>query len=136
MRGDPEAIRRLVLNLVDNARKHTPQGVIRIAACARTDGDDPVVEITVEDTGEGIAPEMADRLGIACVLNAGTSGEKYVKGTGLGLAICKGNVAAHGGSMSIRSERGKGTRVTVSLRANLPEAAVGTELSLRKEIGS
>jgi cell cycle sensor histidine kinase DivJ len=120
MRGDADAIRRLVLNLVSNARKYTTCGSIRVTARATTDAGRRWVEITVADTGAGIPPEIRDRLGEAFALNAGLVGNNHVNGTGLGLAICKGIAGAHGGALSISSEVGKGTTVVARLRADLP----------------
>ena len=119
MRGDADAVRRLVLNLLSNARKHTADGQIHVGVRHFEDGGDGWIEITVSDTGAGIPPEILGRLGQAFALNAGVVGGDHVKGTGLGLAICKGIVAAHGGGMTVRSAPGRGTSVTVRLRTDL-----------------
>jgi signal transduction histidine kinase len=124
MRGDADAIRRLVLNLVSNARRFTTAGSIRVKARQWADGGDRWVEIGVTDTGTGIPPEIRDRLGEAFALNAGLVGPNHVSGTGLGLAICKGIALAHGGALSVRSEVGKGTTVVARLRADLESATV------------
>ena len=135
MAGDADAVVRLVLNLLGNAVRHTPAG--RISVTARVVGDDlggggarggdgrRWVELRVCDTGEGIAPEILDRLGEPFAMNAGIVGAKHVKGTGLGLAICRGIVEAHAGEMTFDSRVGQGTRVTVRLRADLPAPAAG-----------
>ena len=119
MNGDADAIRRLVLNLLSNARKFTSQGRITVTALASRRDDEQWVDVQVSDTGAGIPPEIRDRLGEAFALNAGLVGANHVTGTGLGLAICKGIAAAHGGSLSIRSEIGRGTTVTARLRTDL-----------------
>jgi signal transduction histidine kinase len=119
LRGDADAVRRLVLNLASNARKHTARGSIRVSARALSDGGRRWVEIAVADTGAGIPPEIRDRLGEAFALNAGLVGPNHVSGTGLGLAICKGIAQAHGGGLSISSDVGKGTTVVGRLRADL-----------------
>lgn len=137
MMGDEDAIRRLVLNLVSNAHKHTKEGSIRVVACVVDEAEGDVVEIEIQDTGEGIRPEIADQLGTAFVLNAGIAGAKYVEGTGLGLFICKGIVAAHGGTMAIRSAPGKGTTVTVHLRAALTDPVpVSDDLRIDQDIAA
>ena len=125
MSGDAEAVARLVLNLLGNAAKHTKAGRIAVSARGFEERGRRWVEVAVEDTGEGIAPEILGRLGEAFALNAGIVGEKYVKGTGLGLAICAGIAAAHGGRMRFESRVGDGTRATVRLRADLPGAVAG-----------
>lgn len=137
MNGDADAIRRLVLNLVDNSHKHTAEGSIRVMVRRLDEPQEPRIEIEVQDSGEGIARHLADRLGTAFALNTGIAGASYTKGTGLGLAICKGIVAAHGGTLSIQSAQGKGTTVTVRLRTDLAEAVADTaDLTIEREIAA
>jgi signal transduction histidine kinase len=122
MRGDADALRRLVLNLANNAAKFTEAGSIHVRASATTaDGQGEWVVIEVRDTGRGMTPETAARLGEAFALNTGVVGDGPAAGVGLGLAICKGIAAAHGGTISVASAPGRGTTVTVRLRADLPE---------------
>jgi PAS domain S-box-containing protein len=123
MSGDTDAVCRLVLNLVNNAAKHTHAGMIHIRARALSIADCDYVEIEVTDTGEGMPRDIAARLGQAFALNSGVIGTNHVRGSGLGLAICRGIVAAHGGTITVASELGAGTTVTVLLRADLPQAA-------------
>ena len=134
MQGDADAVRRLVLNLLSNARKYTTAGRIRVAAGPSRERGDGWVEISVSDTGAGIPPDIRDRLGEAFALNAGLVGANHVNGTGLGLAICKGIAAAHGGGLSVRSDVGKGTTVVATLRSDLPGPA--TELGKSIATGS
>ena len=129
IRGDHDAVRRLVVNLAGNAAKFTSDGRIDIIARRVVDGPHPFVELTVRDTGSGIAPHLRGRLGQAFALNAGIVGGGHVSGAGLGLAICRGIVAAHGGTLSIESSVGGGTCVTARLRADL-EAPRGTTVPL------
>ena len=110
--GDPDAIRRLVVNLVNNAAKYTPFGSISVT-CHKL--DDQTIEIRVSDTGKGISPTIAARLGEPFALNSGSVGSNHIQGTGLGLAICKGIAAAHGGQIVIESAPGKGTTVSLWL---------------------
>jgi PAS domain S-box-containing protein len=123
MRGDADAVRRLVTNLVTNARKHTTDGGIEVAAQLLDEEVEGVrrrwVQLHVSDTGSGIPPEIVERLGEAFALNAGVVGARHVSGTGLGIAICKGIVEAHGGEMTIDSAPGRGTTVLVRLWADL-----------------
>jgi PAS domain S-box-containing protein len=120
MSGDRDAFQRLVVNLAGNAHKFTEAGRIDVTVRQRVADDVRWTELTVRDTGCGIAPEIRGRLGEAFTLNAGIVGDHHVGGTGLGLAICRGIVRAHDGSMAIESEVGRGTCVTVRLRADLP----------------
>lgn len=119
MQGDAHAIRRLVLNLLNNAHKHTSEGTIRLAVREAVEGDTRWVEMRVTDTGKGISRSVADQLGRAFALNRGSVGTEHVEGAGLGLAICKGIVAAHGGSIGVRTGRNEGTTFTVLMRADL-----------------
>ena len=125
MRGDADAVRRLVMNLLSNAHKHTAAGSIAVTARATTVGPDaaPAVCVEVRDTGCGIAPDVRARLGEAFALNSGVVGKTYVTGTGLGVAICKGIVLAHGGAIDIDSAPGRGTAVSAPHRADLPGPA-------------
>jgi len=121
MNGDAAAVRRLLVNLLNNAYKSTPEGEIHLRAASQPRDDGVCVQLQVGDTGEGMPAEVAERLGVAFALNSGVVGESYVRGSGLGLAICRGIVAAHGGRISVQTAPGKGTTVTVLLRADLIE---------------
>jgi two-component system sensor histidine kinase BaeS len=99
---DPARIRSVLGNLLSNALRHTPAGG-SVKAAVSGSGDEVVV--TVADTGEGIAPELLPRVF-----------ERFVKGatspgSGLGLAIAHDIVAAHGGTLEIKSAVGSGTTV-------------------------
>ena len=70
------------------------------------------VHLEVSDTGAGIDPAVQNRL-----FEPFVSTKEIGRGTGLGLSICKQIVEAHGGSISVESEPGKGARFTVALPA-------------------
>lgn len=129
MCGDECAIRRLIINLLSNAQKHTRSGAIGVSITAVTVDDTPHVELAVSDTGAGMSPETAARLGEAFALNAGVVGEKNVSGSGLGLAICRGIVSAHGGTIAIQSKLNEGTICRVRLRADLLAALASDQLA-------
>ena len=105
--ADPVLFGRAVSNLVDNAVRFTPDGG-RIAISLTTNQEE--AKITVQDTGCGIAgehlPRIFDRFYRA---DASRSSE----GTGLGLALVKSIADLHGGSVSVESEVGRGTLVTL-----------------------
>lgn len=110
---DPDHLARIVGNLLDNALRHTPaDGRVRVRARTADGG----VEIAVEDTGEGIAPEHQERLGEA-FYRPDAARSRSTGGAGLGLAICTALAHALGGTLSIRSEPGRGTTVTLTLPA-------------------
>ena len=105
--GDAHLLHRVLLNLLDNALRHTPtEGEVRVSA--RPNG------FVVTDTGEGIAPEHLAHLGER-FYRVDSARARTGGGTGLGLAISRSIVAAHGGTIQVESEPGKGTTVTVTL---------------------
>ena len=84
-------------------------------------GPQPYVELAVEDTGRGIAPEEMNRLFDPFFTTKGA------RGTGLGLAVSWGIVEGHGGSITVTSAPGAGTCFTVHLPCKAPDAAAGGE---------
>jgi len=105
--ADAERIVQALANLVANAVKFTPAGG-RVVIEARSHGE--IVEISVEDTGRGIAE--AD---LPFIFNRFWHTRGAAAGTGLGLAIAKGIVEAHGGTIAVSSKIGEGSRFTISL---------------------
>jgi len=108
--GDPMLFRRAVRNLLANALKHTPRGgSISMTAESRPDGG---VLVIVRDSGEGMAaahlPHVFDRFYRAHEVSGGDTA-----GIGLGLAIVQSIMRLHGGTVSITSEVGVGTTVTL-----------------------
>ncbi|HKQ65148.1 MAG TPA: heavy metal sensor histidine kinase [Methylomirabilota bacterium] len=112
VQGDAGALRRAVLNLVDNAVKYTPAGGSVVVSLERS-GER--VSIAVEDTGIGIDPADAERVFEPFVrLDAGRS--RDTGGTGLGLAIARSIVLAHRGTLEVKTRTG-GSRFTIDLPA-------------------
>ncbi len=110
--GDERAIRQVLINLLSNAAKFTPEdGQVGISASINPAGD---LEISVADTGVGIDPRQISSVmePFRQVANAMT---RQVQGTGLGLSISRSIVELHGGTIGIVSQPGQGTVVTVSL---------------------
>jgi signal transduction histidine kinase len=121
--GDPEQLKQVLINLVQNAIQAlgTAPGTIRV----RTRGPDrfadlrasgEFVEIDVADDGPGIPPEQQPNIFVPFFTTK-------QKGTGLGLAICQRIVKSHGGSISVQSKAGEGSTFVVRLPA---PAAAGT----------
>ncbi|MEK0083822.1 ATP-binding protein [Benzoatithermus flavus] len=115
--ADPMRLRQIVLNLVSNACKFTEAGLVRLEVCRRPDG---FVQLTVQDTGIGIAPERMDRL-FREFSQAGTSGQHRDGGTGLGLAISRRLARLMGGDIAVESEPGRGSLFTVRVPARAVE---------------
>lgn len=109
--ADKRAVQQILINLVSNAIKFTPEGG-QVSVRAKRIGSR--LHFWVEDSGIGIADDDLGRLGkpFAQVHNEYT---RQFEGTGLGLALVKGLVALHEGTMSIESAPGEGTTVTISL---------------------
>jgi signal transduction histidine kinase len=109
--GDERKIKQILLNLLSNAVKFTPEGG-RIAMKARQ--VDGAAEISVSDTGIGIAPEDQARIFEEFRQVGGDYAHK-VEGTGLGLTLAKKFVELHGGRIWVESEVGKGSKFTFTL---------------------
>jgi signal transduction histidine kinase len=109
--GDERKIKQILLNLLSNAVKFTPEGGRIVIEVRQADG---VVEISVSDTGVGIAPE--DQAGIFEEFRqVGSDYTHKVEGTGLGLTLAKKFVELHGGRIWVESEVGKGSRFIFTL---------------------
>jgi heavy metal sensor kinase len=110
--GNEGFLRQVVSNLIDNALKFTPRGG---SARVVVSSDGSAVTLRVEDTGPGIPAE--DRPLLFERFFRADRARRREGGSGLGLSICQALVAAHGGSIRINSELGRGTAVTVTLPA-------------------
>ncbi len=112
--GDEELVRRMVINLIDNAIRYTPEGG-RVTVTLESRGGG--IAIHIADTGAGIAPEVA-----AHVFERFYRGDKARSrqdgGFGLGLAIVKWIAESHNGAVELASTPGVGSTFTV----NLPSA--------------
>ncbi len=119
---DPVRLRQVLLNLVGNGVKFTEQGSIGIrAGVVESRGDVQRVEFSIADTGIGISPEDQARL-FQPFVQAEDPAARHRGGTGLGLAISRRFVELMGGTIELRSSRGTGTTVVVTL--DLPRAQV------------
>ncbi|MFN3674244.1 MAG: sensor histidine kinase, partial [Bosea sp. (in: a-proteobacteria)] len=109
--GDRRALKQVVINLLSNAVKFTPAGGRVVLAVVR-DGD--VIDLSIADTGIGIAASDLPRLGEPFFQARGSYNRPH-EGTGLGLSVVRGLVGLHGGKLTIESAPGTGTRVCVRL---------------------
>ncbi|GAB2904512.1 hypothetical protein GCM10027093_47650 [Paraburkholderia jirisanensis] len=115
VRGDSVRLRQILFNLLGNAIKFTPAGEVDVhVAVAQHTEAGQTLEITVEDTGIGIAPDVQARL-FEPFVQAESSTTRRFGGTGLGLTICRKLVDLMGGSLELHSTPEVGTRMTLRL---------------------
>jgi len=121
--ADPGRMRQVLTNLIGNAVKFTEKGhvLIRIVGIEASDGQQQL-NVTVEDTGIGIAPENIDTIFGEFAQVEDQANRKF-EGTGLGLAITRRLIELMGGQIWVESELGKGTCFGFSLTLPLAEEA-------------
>ena len=118
---DPDRLAQVLINLVDNAVKFSPEAGTVVIDAAPSAAAEGWVTLGVSDRGRGIPqaeiPRLAERF-----YRVDRARSRELGGTGLGLSIVKHIARAHGGRLAIESELGRGTRVTVELpgRTGLP----------------
>jgi signal transduction histidine kinase len=110
VRGDERKVKQVLLNLLSNALKFTPEGG-RIDVRASLNGG--LAEVSVADTGVGIAPE--DQGAIFEEFRQVGTADKKVEGTGLGLALSRKFIELHGGRIWVKSQVGQGSTFTFTL---------------------
>jgi signal transduction histidine kinase len=110
--GDPVLLRRVVDNLLENAHKYSPRAEHDVELRATPGGTE--VQLEVHDHGIGIAPEDLPHV-FRPFFRADRSRARATGGLGLGLALARRIVAAHGGTITIESHVGEGTRAVVHL---------------------
>jgi signal transduction histidine kinase len=137
--GVRDDLHRMVLNLIENAIRHTPPGT-QVKASTHVNGRDAL--LVVEDNGPGIPPEISRRVFERFVRGGGDGG----RGSGLGLSIVRAVAEVHGGSVSLEQPgSGIGTRFVIRLPAqrregvpvqpNLVEPTVQTSTTTGSTIG-
>jgi heavy metal sensor kinase len=111
VKADPDRLKQLLLNLLDNAAKHTPpDGKVNVTLRTR----EGQAILTVSDNGEGIPPEHLPHI-FDRFYRVDKSRNRRTGGTGLGLSICHWIAEAHGGTIEVHSEAGRGTTFVLSL---------------------
>jgi signal transduction histidine kinase len=117
VQGDSDRLKQVLLNLVDNAIKHTPEGGHVTIQASNPDG--VTVHVAVCDTGVGIPPEDLPHV-FERFYRVDKSRSRAQGGAGLGLAIAKSIVEAHSGRISVQSTVGQGTCFEFTLPAYRP----------------
>ncbi len=135
--ADGKALQQALVNLIDNALKHSPKGdtvtvglEVRNAECgvrsegnkgplraARTTHCAPRLLLWVEDHGQGIPVSEHERI-FERFYRRGSELRRQTQGVGIGLSIVKHIVEAHGGKVRVRSAPGQGSRFTIELPAS------------------
>ena len=127
--ADKRACKQILLNLLSNALKFTPEGG-RVAIQARADGAE--VEIVVADTGIGVSPSDLARIGDPFFQAKATYDRPY-EGAGLGLSIVRGLVGLHGGALLFESAPNEGASVTVRLPRDCRDGRGSAESDVKIE---
>lgn len=115
--GDPTKIRQVIMNLVSNAIKFTHKGCVTVRTSSKHNPSAPnqiYVHISVEDDGIGMDPETQQKV-FEPFTQADASTTREYGGTGLGLTISRHYIDLMGGDISVKSDLGEGTKVTVSI---------------------
>ncbi len=135
LRGDPGRLRQILLNLLGNAIKFTDEGEINVllSRSQRTGEGSPFLEFVVEDTGIGMTPEQQKQLFNPFTQVDGSTTRRY-GGTGLGLVISKRLVELMGGSISVQSERHRGSRFSFELPMCLARASTDSQVLWPEEV--
>ncbi|WP_223805551.1 ATP-binding protein [Pseudanabaena sp. UWO310] len=130
---DGVKLRQVLLNLLGNAIKFTPQGevVLRMSSIENSEPQSYTLNFQVSDTGVGIAPEELDQLFEA--FSQTESGREAQEGTGLGLTISRQFVRLMGGDITVTSELSKGTTFNFSIQTKLGNAIIG-ETSEKRQV--
>ncbi len=116
VRANPDDLRQVISQLLDNARRYTRVGSVRVRARERGDH----VRVEVIDTGPGIAPEMREQI-FQRFIRGDAIGEgisSAERGIGLGLAICRQLIERQGGTIGVESVPGEGSTFYFTLRAD------------------
>ncbi len=110
--GNPDELHRLVLNLLDNASRHTPPGA-RIELHVRRVGEEAVVEVA--DDGPGIPPRLREQIFDRFVRGEGPADTAVGPGSGLGLSIVRAVATSHGGIVEVSESAAGGAQFRVRL---------------------
>jgi signal transduction histidine kinase len=121
IQGDPDRLKQLLLNLVDNACRYTPPGGTVTLGLVAHEG---IAALSVRDTGPGIPPEALPHI-FERFYRADHARSREIGGTGLGLAISQVIAEAHGGRIEVESRVGEGSTFTAHLPTGAPAGSSG-----------
>ncbi|MCE7990660.1 MAG: response regulator [Roseivirga sp.] len=128
VKGDQKRIKQVVSNLLGNAIKFTDSGEITLSLqCSKRSNSAYNFEIRVRDTGIGISTADQEKL-FTRFYQVESSADRRFMGTGLGLVICKSLVELMGGTLSVKSEVGKGTEFRIVLTLAVADKPVTAKL--------
>ena len=130
IRSDAGKLRQILVNLIGNALKYTERGCVTVRLDAKTASDRMLLIVEVEDTGIGIAPEDQARI-FTPFVQLGKTAPQH-DGTGLGLSITQQFVQTMGGTITVESRPGAGSRFRIELPVEAAEesdvhAAIGED---------
>ncbi|MBU5635339.1 response regulator [Geomonas sp. Red69] len=132
--GDPNRLRQVLLNIVNNGLKFTEKGSVQVrASLVEKSGNGHYVGFEVRDTGIGIPPEAMPTIFELFTQVDGSTTRKY-GGTGLGLAIAKQLVELMGGEIGVESEPGRGSVFTFIVYLHAPPEAATEDEDLPIEL--
>jgi len=126
MQADQTRVRQALLNLLSNANKFTEDGTVTVRVERHQEDRRDWIMIAVSDTGIGMTPEQMGKL-FREFSQADSSTTRKYGGTGLGLAISRRFCQMMGGDITVESELGGGSKFTICLPAQVPEAAGSVE---------
>ena len=129
--GDSANLRKIVTNFLSNACKYTPAGFVRYEVNCTINGDIATLNISVEDSGQGVKKENMDKL-FTKFQRLESDKNAAIEGTGLGLNITKQLAEMMGGKISVESEYGKGSKFSIEINQKIEKAdpAQATQKSL------
>ncbi len=122
--GDAARLRQILMNVINNSIKFTPQGEVKLTISDLQEiGDQVKLTFEITDTGVGIKKEKLDRI-FESFIQEQIDDKRKFGGFGLGLCIVKALTQLYNGSVSIQSNLGKGTSVTISLNFGVVEESI------------